>query len=396
MSEPTEPEVERGHRRRGLLGAAVNRLGPTVIREIDIDAVVSELDVDAVAERLDINAVIERLDVNAIVERLDVDAVAQRLDLDRLMARLDVDALVQRLDVDAVAARLDIDAIVERLDVNAVSERLDVDAIVERLDVDAVAERLDLDRVVSRLDMAQLTAGATQDVALSGLDLLRRQLIRADRTVDGTVDRIIRRDPGVRPDAPGGLDVAIPATGDDPPLGPVVDVASARQSVSGHYAGPVTRLVALGADVAAGVGAYGFVGAVTISLLSTVTGVDITIASGGWLSPALLSIWMFLWFWMPVAFFGRTAAMGVVGVAVVRRDGGVVSSGRALVRTLVIPVSIAIAGLGLLGLLVGRERRALHDVAGGTVVVYDWGAREAERPATIRAQLQARVRRRAT
>ena len=47
-----------------------------------------------------------------------------------------------------------------------------------------------------------------------------------------------------------------------------------------------------------------------------------------------------------------------------------------------VPAAATLA-LGLLGMLVGRERRTLHDVAAGTVVVYDWGARQAEQPVTI-------------
>ena len=345
-------------RRRGLVAAAVNRLGPAVIREIDMDAVVAELDVEAIAERLDVNAIVERLDVNAIADRLDLDR------------------LVSRLDVDAIAARLD------------------MDAIVHRLDVEAVADRLDLDRLVSRLDMAQLTADATQDVALSGLDLFRRQLIRADRSVEATVERLPGRHHGERPAAPGHLDVTIPVAVDHPPLEPLGDAVPQRRAVSGHYAGPVTRLLALVADVVAGFGTYGFAGATTIYLLSTITGVDLTIASGGWLTAVLLTAWMVLWFWLPVSYFGRTPAMALLGIAVVRRGGDVVSGRRALLRALVLPVSILPLGLGLLGMVIGRERRTLHDVVAGTVEVYDWGAREAEQPVTIRAQLQARVRRR--
>ncbi len=351
MTSPSSHEAADAeqNRRRGLVAAVVSRLSPAVIRGIDLDAVVADLDVDAIADGLDINA---------IVERLDVDTVAERLDLDRLLARLDMDA------------------------------------IVERLDVDAVANRLDLDRLVGRLDMAQLTAGATQDVALSGLDLLRRQLIRADRTVDGTVQRFMGRRAADRPTAPGDLDVTIPAAVDAVVLEPESEDTPRRQTVSGHYAGPVTRVLALATDLLAGFGTYGFVGAATIYLLSTITGIDLTIASGGWLTLALLSSWMLLWFWLPVTYFGRTAAMALFGIAVVRRDGGVVSGRRALVRALAVPLSLVTAGLGLVGMAIGRERRALHDVVGGTVVVYDWGARQAEQPATIRAQLQARVRRR--
>jgi uncharacterized RDD family membrane protein YckC len=34
-------------------------------------------------------------------------------------------------------------------------------------------------------------------------------------------------------------------------------------------------------------------------------------------------------------------------------------------------------GLGFIGILLGRNRRALHDVIAGTVVIYSWDARAA-------------------
>ena len=54
---------------------------------------------------------------------------------------------------------------------------------------------------------------------------------------------------------------------------------------------------------------------------------------------------------------------------------------------------MALPVVGFAGVFVGRERRALHDLAAGTVVVYDWGVREAQRPVTVREFLSARVRR---
>lgn len=336
MADRSDPDAlgPEDARRRGLVSAVIGRVGPAVIRQIDLDAVAAELDVDAIAARLDLDAIIARLDMDAVVERLDVDAVAARLDLDKLMARL---------------------------------------------------------------DMAQLTAGATQDVALSGLDLMRRQLVRADRTVEGAVDRVLGRGPGFRPDAPGDLDLTIPMAVEDhlPAATPdAPTAASRRRAVSGHYAGPVTRGLALTGDIVAAFGTYGFVGTATLYLLSTITGVEFTIGSGGWLNLILLAGWLLLWFWLPVTYFGRTAAMAVLGIAVVRRDGEIVNGRRALLRALVMPFSIGFLALGLLGMVVGRERRTLHDVVAGTVEIYDWGSREAEQPVTIREQLQARVRRR--
>jgi xanthosine utilization system XapX-like protein len=41
------------------------------------------------------------------------------------------------------------------------------------------------------------------------------------------------------------------------------------------------------------------------------------------------------------------------------------------------PLSLLALGLGFLGIVVGREHRALHDVLAGTAVAYAWDARAA-------------------
>ena len=339
--------------RPGLIGSVVGRVAPAVMRQID---------------------------TNDLVDALDVDVIA---------ADLDLDALIERLDVNAIAARLDLDALVARLDVNDIAGRLDLDALLARIDVDEIAGRLDLEALIGRLDMAKLTAGAGQDVAVSGLDLVRRQIVRVDATVDGVVGRVLRRDPGSRPDAPGRL--AAPA---HTPIGAVADPHDLqRRDVSGHYAGPVTRMLSVVADVAAVVTLNaGFV-AVVAFVLGAIFGVDPSPQVTALLSLGSLATVFVAWFWIPVALFGRTPAMALLGIAVVRRDGGVANGTRALVRALVLPVSIFVPVL-FLGLVLSRERRTLHDAVAGTTVVYDWGAREAEQPVTIREQLSARVRRR--
>ena len=41
------------------------------------------------------------------------------------------------------------------------------------------------------------------------------------------------------------------------------------------------------------------------------------------------------------------------------------------------PLTVLLFGLGFPGILVQRERRALHDLIAGTAVVYAWDARAA-------------------
>jgi uncharacterized RDD family membrane protein YckC len=301
---------------------------------------------------------------------LDINAVADRLDLD---------LLIQRLDVDAIAEQIDLDALVARMDVNAIADRLDLDLLLDRLDINALA---------TQLDMARLTAGATQDVAVSGLDLVRRQVVRADATVEGVTDRLLRRSSGDRPDAPGH---AAETADEEARVENLNPEQLQRRDVSGNYAGPVTRLLALAGDLVGVVALQAVLGwaiYLFLDLIGEARGVS---GFSAWVGFAALSLVFIAWFWIPVALFGRTLAMAVLGVAVVARDGGILGGRRALVRAVVLPVSIVIP-LGLIGLVVGKERRTLHDVASGAVVIYDWGAREAEQPVTIREQLSARVR----
>jgi len=49
----------------------------------------------------------------------------------------------------------------------------------------------------------------------------------------------------------------------------------------------------------------------------------------------------------------------------------------------VVPFSFLLLGLGLVGVVIGREHRALHDLAGRSAVVLDFGDRPAELPGPL-------------
>jgi len=137
----------------------------------------------------------------------------------------------------------------------------------------------------------------------------------------------------------------------------------------GSYAGPATRLVAFVLDVV--------VASAMFAVLVVAISVILAVFTGGKLQvqvpqevgiPAELA-WLFLYFFVSWATVGKTPGMSAVGLQVVQRDESKVSPARAAVRTLVFPFSF-ILGLGFVGVVVGRERRALHDVAADTIVVY--------------------------
>ena len=71
-------------------------------------------------------------------------------------------------------------------------------------------------------------------------------------------------------------------------------------------------------------------------------------------------------------------------------NGDPITPGRAAIRTIVYPFSF-ILGLGLIPIVVGKQRRALHDFAARDHVLYDWGDRPVELPAPLTAWVRRRV-----
>jgi len=145
----------------------------------------------------------------------------------------------------------------------------------------------------------------------------------------------------------------------------------------GHYAGAVSRLVALGVDIGALWGLYvlGFYGvALAVEIF---TGKSINSLHHRGIDSIILVAWGFLYFTYQWALNGKTIGMALLGVQVVSKNGSAINVRQAAIRTVVLPFSIAIFGIGLFIGVVQRERRTLQDLAAGTVVVYSWDARAA-------------------
>ena len=156
-----------------------------------------------------------------------------------------------------------------------------------------------------------------------------------------------------------------------------------RLRITGYYAGVVSRAVAAALDFAIAIGIFTAMLAGFDLLSRVVFGGSI---AGSRSVPAYviaLVIWAFLYMWASLAVAGRTIGKGIVGLRVVRADGSALTVRQALARTLAYPISFAILGLGLVGIVIDRYHRALHDLLAGTVVVYDWGGRAAEIPGPL-------------
>jgi uncharacterized RDD family membrane protein YckC len=152
-----------------------------------------------------------------------------------------------------------------------------------------------------------------------------------------------------------------------------------QPSQQGEYAGPVTRVLAYAVDAATSVIVFTVTVAVTFFLIDLVAKVDVDPDDiPAWVSGLLFAGWLFVYFGGSWAASGKTAGMALLGLRVVNRDGSALDPWRGLVRAPALALSLMTFGLGLIGIVIGKEHRGLQDVLAGSVVVYDWDARAAQ------------------
>ncbi len=298
-----------------------------------------EVVVPRAVESIDLNQVLGEIDLDHVLDRVDIDALLRHVDVNQLLDRVDVDTLLRRVDVDQLLDRVDVDALVARVDVEALMDRVDIGGIVRRAQVDAIVSA---------------TAGGLGNRVL---DLIRRQLVGLDIIVTRLVDRLLRRR--------------------------VEEPVSEDGSFTGQIAGGASRLAAFLIDVAIEGGAFAAGVAVAYFLASLFVGHDVSPTGGDglWRIVALLSL-AGLYQWVSLLVAGRTIGRAMAGLRVTAPDGTPLGATAATRRVLVYPFSFVL-GLGLVGVVVSRRHRALHDVAAPSLVRYDWGDRPAEMPAPI-------------
>ena len=161
------------------------------------------------------------------------------------------------------------------------------------------------------------------------------------------------------------------------PYTPVGSVTSQSVTSQGHYAGAVSRFVAYAIDLGISTGVFTLALAGIAFVVQIVTGRQVSWNRQDIVVIVVFVAWQFFYFGYSWAMAGKTAGMAVLGIRVVRADGWAIDPWRGVLRALVFPLSFLLFGLGFLGILVQRERRALHDLIAGTAVVYAWDARGA-------------------
>jgi uncharacterized RDD family membrane protein YckC len=289
------------------------------------------------------------------------------------MRQVDVNQLIKEVDVDALLEHVDVNRLLDRVDVNELLDRVDVDRLMDRVDVNAIMDRVDIEEVVERAGIPEIVRESTGHMAGSMIDVGRRQLVGVDQLVGRVTYRIIGRDNAKRPDSPASLDSVeetIPG------------------SMTGHYAGPISRFFSWAIDLGVIWGIYLLItGGLALGAywIFDVT-VENPLRTGIWAAVAG-GLWSFTYEWVGTAISGRTIGRRIIGLRVVERDGTPLRGRHAFLRALFRPLSFLFAGLGLLGAIFSAERRTMHDAMAGTAVVYDWGGRTASMPAPLTAFL---------
>jgi uncharacterized RDD family membrane protein YckC len=153
--------------------------------------------------------------------------------------------------------------------------------------------------------------------------------------------------------------------------------AAGSVSDQGNYAGSVSRFLGYAIDLGASTAVFTLALAGVAFVIQVVTSHRVTWTRSDTLVSVLFVVWQFFYFGYSWAVASRSFGMYVLGLRVVRADGTEITPGQGVVRALAFPLSFLLLGLGFLGILLQRERRALHDLIAGTAVVYAWDARAA-------------------
>jgi uncharacterized RDD family membrane protein YckC len=289
---------------------------------------------------------------------------------------VDPDAVLDHVDVNAVIQRVDVNTLLDRVDIERLINRIDIDELLKRADIDALMERVDVKALVDRAGIPEIVAESTSHLTGSALDMFRRPIVGIDEITFRGLNRLVRRNPREFPTGPGSL------------VSWVDEQTQDTGVRTGRYAGPVTRLIAVLLDALIVTFTFTAIVAGVTFLVELIGSNQVEVRQGLWYVVGF-SVWAFIYLWLSIAVFGKTLGKTFMGARVVGKDGSVALHGhQAFVRALTFPLSIAVFGLGLVGIVFGRERRAWHDHFARTAVVYDWGSRTARLSTPLAAWLE--------
>jgi uncharacterized RDD family membrane protein YckC len=150
---------------------------------------------------------------------------------------------------------------------------------------------------------------------------------------------------------------------------------SERWRLQGSYAGAISRLIGYLIDGVVVTTSFAVGAAVADYVVSAILPVEFDVADHPLAGAIAFGVWCFVYFTYSLATSGRTVGKAIVGTRVVRADGSDLGAWRAAVRVLATTLSFALLCLGLVLIVLRKDRRALHDLIAGTCEVYWWKGR---------------------
>jgi uncharacterized RDD family membrane protein YckC len=157
----------------------------------------------------------------------------------------------------------------------------------------------------------------------------------------------------------------------------------------GRYAGAVTRLLAYLADITIISVLFGASIALMSAAIDVATPWTLDLSKDN--TPVLIVyfVWAALYFGNSWVLRAKSPGMTLLGLRIVRSDGGELDKRHALIRLVAFPLGFLTLGLGFLGIIFGKTHQAIYDRIADTAVVYGWDAESAKLRAIARERQEA-------
>jgi len=155
-----------------------------------------------------------------------------------------------------------------------------------------------------------------------------------------------------------------------------------NDSLKGHYAGFISRMLAYSLDIIVITVIFVFLtwfletlsNFFQFALLENITSTFLQFLVTG-AAVLLIASFYFIFFW---TLLGQTPGKMLLGLRIVSTEGNNITFGQALRRYIGYYLSALALYIGFLWVLVDNRRQGWHDKLAGTIVVYSWDARPGE------------------
>jgi uncharacterized RDD family membrane protein YckC len=302
---------------------------------------------------------------------------------------VDIDGIVRRIDVNNVVERIDVNDIVERIDVNRMISRIDMNQVFSTIDWNQHLDKIDFDLILKKLDTKSIIARSSSGVFTTFLDTVRTQVVMIDLNLRIVarcrIWRTRHRQNVYLPPKPGRH-----RQREDQEVYPRGRTNKAV-AVQGRYCGFVSKTIAILIDLLTVTFLFSFIFQVIQWFLVVFWKESKEEASNATANFQRNEFWVmvlyclhwFTYFFLAVWLAGQTLGMTLVGLKVCNCNYSsaaysTVTLEQALVRTLLLPVTLTLfPPLGAIG-FVRRDGRMLHDLVAGTGIIYLWDAQLAK------------------